>query len=357
MKKQSIVVIFVLVAAALLLSACGTLPATSWPGISASDETAYMASGQYVYAVRLSDGSELWRYPAKVEKNNRQFYAAPALADGLVVAGDYSGGIVGLDPANGSELWRQSYDNKFIASPVVVGDTILAANANGTLYALDFKGNEKWSYVTSSAIWSKVVSDGSKVYLAGMDHQMHAIDLLTGKEAWSTDLGAACIDAPAISEDALFIATLANEIISVNFNDGSINWRKDFPNHLWTRPRLAEGALYFGDTAGIIYKLNAVDGSEVWQLTVGDANGAGVVGEPIEIPDGLAFATQNGKIFKVNPNQERLGTLSITGKLYSGPVYVPGITERLLVGVVNGEAPMVALDKNGTELWSFVPAK
>ncbi len=358
MKKRTMIVILVLAAASMLLSACtGALPATSWPGITASSDTAYLASAQHVYAVRLSDGGELWRYPVKAE-GTRQFYAAPALtSNDLLIAGDYVGVVVAINIKNGQEVWRATTGAKIIASPVVVDDTVLVASADGILYAYDLSGVQKWTYKTEQPIWAKAVSDGKNVFIAGLDHQIHALDLATGKMLWKTDLGAAAMDAPTLSLDMLFTATLSNEIIAIKASDGSVAWRKDLPNHLWTRPRAVEGSLFFGDMAGTIYALSAADGSQQWSLSLGDADGMGIVGEPVELDAGLAFATQSGKIYKVGIDQARLGTLTLEGKLYTGPVYVAGEPARLLVNLVGGKAPMVAIDINGTELWSFVPAK
>src|SRR4030067_244054 len=51
---------------AVLLSACsGALPSTSWPGLSASATTAYLADGQYTFAIDLQNGTLRWRYPDK----------------------------------------------------------------------------------------------------------------------------------------------------------------------------------------------------------------------------------------------------------------------------------------------------
>ena len=359
MKKTPLFLILVLVAASMLLSGCtGALPASSWPGITPAGDTVYLASAQHVYAVRLTDGGELWRYPTKAE-NARQFYAAPALtSNDLLIAGDYAGIVVALNTKSGVEVWRQTVGGKIIASPVVVEDTILTASSNGTLYAWDLDGKEKWTYVTEQPIWTHAVSDGRNVYITGLDHNLHAVDLASGKKIWATDLGAAAMDAPTLGQDGvLYTATLSNEVVALKATDGSVLWRKDFPNHLWTRVRAVEGSLYFGDMAGNVYAISAADGTPQWNLSVGDTDNSGVVGEPVELENGLAFATQSGKIYKIGTDQTRLGTLTVEGKLYSSPVYVPGEPARLLIGLVGGSSPMIAIDVNGTELWSFVPAK
>ena len=63
MKPKYILFVLVAALAAVLLSGCtGRAGLTnSWPGLTSDGETAYLASGQYLYAIRLSDGREIWR--------------------------------------------------------------------------------------------------------------------------------------------------------------------------------------------------------------------------------------------------------------------------------------------------------
>ena len=89
MKPKNILFLLVLALAAVFLSGCtGSAGMTnSWPGLATDGETAYLASGSFVYAINLNDGKEIWRYPAKAE-NNLQFIAQPVIAsDGTVIIG------------------------------------------------------------------------------------------------------------------------------------------------------------------------------------------------------------------------------------------------------------------------------
>ena len=47
------------------------------------------------------------------------------------------GRVFGLDAANGNVLWEYRVGNgEIVESPVVAGDTIYVASADGTLYAI-----------------------------------------------------------------------------------------------------------------------------------------------------------------------------------------------------------------------------
>ena len=108
--------------AALALSACGTPVNVSWPGLAADANNAYLANGNLVYAVRLTDGLEMWRYPEK--SAGQIFHSNPLITpDGQVLLGSAGNdnGIVSIDPATGRENWAAPLvaDNHWIASPLV----------------------------------------------------------------------------------------------------------------------------------------------------------------------------------------------------------------------------------------------
>jgi hypothetical protein len=76
MKTNRLLLFLALALMAALLSACGGSPvATTWPGLAASEEAAYLANGSVIYAVRLSDGEELWRFPEKPRLHLRWKFA------------------------------------------------------------------------------------------------------------------------------------------------------------------------------------------------------------------------------------------------------------------------------------------
>ena len=86
MKKKYLVLIGLLLALAVLLGGCATgLSASSWPGVTADADNAYIAGGPYVYAVNLQTGAEVWRFPAKAATST-PYYATPALTpDGQLI--------------------------------------------------------------------------------------------------------------------------------------------------------------------------------------------------------------------------------------------------------------------------------
>ena len=119
---------------------------------------------------------------------------------------------------------------------------------------------------------------------------------------------------------------------------------------MWSDPVVKDGVVYYGDMAGRAYAVSANDGSVIWDYVLGEM----VSGAPAIMPDGVLFAGENGKIAALDFNGELLWNRTVPGKLYTGPVLVDGL---LILGITQGEEVLRAFNYDGSEIWSFTPAK
>jgi outer membrane protein assembly factor BamB len=92
MKLSPLNKLFLLLLSVVVLSACSGGQATvSWPGLTTDGNTAYMAFNQFVYAIDLSTGQQLWRFPAEKAESNLSFYAPPVLvSDNQLLVGSFA---------------------------------------------------------------------------------------------------------------------------------------------------------------------------------------------------------------------------------------------------------------------------
>lgn len=98
-----------------------------------------------------------WKKPeiawTVAEKTGEAFRSSPAVAEGIVAIGTRGRRVNALDPKDGSELWSFPTKNKVDASPVIVGDRVLAASTDGRIYLIDRKtGKETWQYQCQGGI-------------------------------------------------------------------------------------------------------------------------------------------------------------------------------------------------------------
>jgi outer membrane protein assembly factor BamB len=352
MKLRITPLLLILMIGGVFLSACtGAISASSWPGITVNQDTVYLADAGSVFSIRLSDGNMLWRYPEKASAS-RVFYAVPVIADGSLIVGDYSNKLQTLDAQSGSEKWSfADAKGRWISAVLVDGDTILAPNADHSLYALDKQGKLLWQFKSKHSFWSQPVVKDDVVYISSMDHSLYALQLSGGKKLWSIDLGGALVSSPALDDKTgtLFVGSLAKEVVAVS-KDGKILWRFSTKDNIWSQPVISEGALYFGDLSGTVYSLNINDGSQRWTANAGGP----VIGSVAITTAGLLVGTETGNVVMLDANGAQVWNRTIKGKLYATPAVS---SDRIVFGVNEGDALLVAMDLKGNTSWSFSPPK
>lgn len=353
MKLKKILISFFLLGSALLVSACTAMISGGFPSGRVDQEVLYLSGKTAVVALR-PDGTQIWRYPEKVDAA-KTFFSAPAAVGGQVIIGDYQNILFSLDANSGVERWTfNEAKGRYIASPLVVGETIVAPNGSGSVYGLDLKGIKRWKFTGKAGFWATPVAnkDNTVVYVASMDHFLYALKVSDGSQVWAADLGGPMLAAPALGPDGiLYVGTLGNQLIAVNSADGTIQWKYGSKGAIWSTPLLHEGQLYFGDLGSKVFAVRADTGAEVWSA---EAPGA-VYASPAALPDGLVFVCQSGEIFAMGYQGERSWTDKVEkGKLYSTPLV---FGERLVVPVEDGDPLLVTFDFTGRKGWTFAPIK
>lgn len=359
MKIHKLLITLSLISLASILTACvGEIGiASSWPGVTIHEETAYVAYNRHVYAIQLDNGVQRWRFPAEPD-NRGPFYASPTLTpDGQLLVGGYNNVLYSLNPDTAGVNWEFDLaQNRYIASPLANEKGIFAPDADRNIYALDFDGNLKWQFTSSGPTWAQPVEDETCqcLYLPSMDHHIYALDPETGALRWQTEpLGGAIVGTPAINQDGvLYTGTFGRQLIALSKDSGEVIWRVDVEGWVWSGPALAGDRLYFGDLSGNFYAVNATNGSILWQLSPQQLDGP-IVGTPLVLEETIYFNTDSGTIYAVSTQGAIRWSQIIGGSLYTSPV---AAGDKILVAPIRTEPVLIALSRDGAILWRFVPA-
>ena len=353
--------LFILTAAIMLsalLSGCSAsaMGSNSWPGLSASDETAYLANGSFVYALNLSNGSMAWQYPADKADAKESYFADPVLSeDGqlLIASSGANQSLTSLNPANGTLYWTFSdAEGVWIASPLVVDGTVYAPNTDGKLYALDLNGNFLWAKHIGGALWSQPVSDGNLLYITSLDHYLYAFDMQKKEVVWNVDLGGAILGAVSLdSNGQLYLGSFDAALTAIDSKSHELVWETPIKGWLWDAPALDADTLYVGDLEGYFHAINTTDGSENWDAF--QPNGP-IIGSPLITDDFVVIGTESGNAYAIDSEGSIIWQQLIGGQLYTNPVqggelliFAPMETET--------DVAIVALDLDGKQVWQFTP--
>lgn len=367
MKSKRILFVIVIALAAILLSGCtGQQLNNSWPGLASDGENAYLAAGQYLYAIRLSDGQEVWRYPDS-GSNSIQFIAQPVIApDGTIIIGSAGSDhrLVALDPSSlsGTEVKTPAEKwiftkarSSWVAGVLILEGKVFAPNSDGMLYVLDLQdGSSSKSALQEidlgGALWARPSTDGRLVYVATVDHHLYGIDPETYEFAWpAIDLGGAAPGTPLVGPNGnVYIGSFTAEVVKVDPASGADTLLTSTQGWVWGGPVSDGQNIYFGDLEGNLFAVDAASGDQVWSI---QPDGP-VVGSPLVMPDFIAFVTESGSVYAVDNEGKIVWQRDVGGQIYTDPV---AGSDRILVAPMQAEFSMAVLDTNGNQVWTFSP--
>ena len=349
---------------------------------------AFVAFGPSVYGVDLETGREVWSYPAQPERN-QTFYAEPAVAEDMVVVGNYNETLMALDPERGTLLWSfEGSASRFIGSAAIGETLVYAGSVDGVLHALDREtGREVWSFRADKDIWAQPLLVDGRVYVTSLDKHLYALDAETGDLQWQFPEDDAALDppvgaivsAPSYYEGMLVFGSFNNVVYAVDADTGEIIWEYQAPtNWVWSSPSIDEqsGRVVGADLDGNVFALDVETGEEVWSVEVSGP----VVGAPTiaESEDGVKAVyigtTSNPRLYRLDLEEGRqlvppaqveeeftarflffpTGTSVRALPIYTTPTIYDGV---VLVGSHDANAsPLYALDRESlVRVWAFEP--
>jgi outer membrane protein assembly factor BamB len=395
MRNKFLSRLFIILAAAFGLAACGSPSASSWPGLATDGQLAYVAYNQQVHAIGLADGKEVWAFPAAPSATTGVFFADPGISPKMIVVGSegptasHSGILFGLNPQTGQQQWclafdsrgakRQSCplasdailpivivpglfeieppsDNRVLGGITIADDTAYFGLANSRVYAVDLvTGKDKWAFKAEHAIWAAPRVEGEVVYVAALDHFVYALNRADGSLKWKKDLGAAVGGTPTVVDGNLYVGSFGSKLYALDTATGGEKWPAPFQAHnwVWGGPVFQTGMLYFTDLAGTVFAVDAESGSQKWAVTPGQVMRA----SPAVSADTVLVGDKAGMLFALNSAD---GAVRWKQQLSKGELLTTPLVSNDLVLVTphQGDNLVVAYTlASGALKWAFAPSK
>lgn len=373
-------VIFLLIVTSIVLAACGARVSNeSWPGLSTSDETVFVAYGPGVLAVDIGEERQLWQFPEETNPG-LQFYAPPFVAEEQIVIGDFgaSGGLFSPGPTvtvyalenNGSDgslpsvRWSRDdvADDRIIAAPLQADGKIFVGTSNNKMLALDAEnGDLLWAFQTGHSVWAQASYAGEVLFVASLDNSVYALNAENGELLWQTELSGSIAGRPVLVDDLLYVSSFDRAVHALDSGSGEEVWLAEAEDWVWGAPAVNEGAVFFGDIAGNIYAVNAANGEEIWTR---EASGA-IQTAPL-YADGIVFVVsgevegeeeeRGGQVLALDAESgERVWDEDTPAPVFSTPVRVGN---NVVVAVQNQEGILQLLVydmESGDQVWDYTP--
>ncbi|RVQ69822.1 pyrrolo-quinoline quinone [Croceicoccus ponticola] len=251
-------------------------------GASFADGKLYVTTGTgLVAAVDAATGAELWQVqlPGPLR-------GSPTIAFGALYVMTQDNKVVSLDIANGATQWTeagsQGQSGVFgVAAPAAAQGTVIAGFSSGELIAYRYEnGRNLWadalartsistSVGTLTDVDADPIIDGGAVYALGQGGRMAAYELVTGQRIW--ELNIAGISTPAVGGEWIFVLTDDSQVLAIARSSGRIRWIAELPKYrdvedekgelFWSGPVLAGDRLWLTNTNGDVYAVDAASGT------------------------------------------------------------------------------------------------
>ena len=111
---------------------------------------------------------------------------------------------------------------------------------------------------------SPVISyEDRTVYFGSDDHNLYAVDLLTGKERWRCNLHGRVLGTPALAGHHLYVGgegaggDKPGALFAIDRHNGRIVWRFGVGVAVWSSPAVVGNSLWFGAHDGLVRRLTS----------------------------------------------------------------------------------------------------
>jgi polyvinyl alcohol dehydrogenase (cytochrome) len=277
--------------------------------------------------------------------------STPAVVDGVIYFGDWSGVFHAVRAADGTEVWSRKLGSAIRPSPLVDGDRVYTPESDGKLHALRRDTGEiVWSAVLDTQPFvaidsSPILAEGTIVigvssYETGIklpDYTFRGsivgLDAASGAEQWrvyttqnDATAGAGCsVWSSAAVDEArklVFIGTgqtyeqpaspRGDSVIAIHYDTGEVAWVHQFTkNDVFTIPAGGPGpdadvgaspnlfsigtrdVVGAGDKGGLYHVLDRDSGETVWEARVTRGSPLGGIMVTAAVSDGAIYVNSN----------------------------------------------------------------
>lgn len=265
---------------------------TSTPVIE--DSTIYFGSGDYVYAISVTDGNIKWTY-----KTGDAVHTRPAISKGRVFVGSFDGHLYSFDSKNGNLIWKFKTTGRYsfpkgevTGNPVVAGGMVFAGARDNNLYALDVRGGYcNWLKSFPFGWALPITANDTALYVGTSDDlQLIALDIRSGGEMWRFDAGFNIFSGVCFGKTIGCFGTLAGKVTGIDLTKGEEKWTLELDSYVKNRSKyFKEDGSYRADIGKVLR-----NPSDVLKMY---AELGGVFGTPASSEDKIVVAGYDGWVY------------------------------------------------------------
>ena len=259
-------------------------------------------SDGFIYSLYLKTGKILWKYYTGLIS-----VSAPVLKkEHLCFAS--SNKIYCLNMKTGENIWTYStqvrkaeFTIEGVARPLIGHSLVYFKVSDGSLFALNFKGQLKWKHVLSdsgnrfTSASSTPVMGKTCLYSSSLESGLYCLNKKTGKIIWKTGVGSH--SDLLLYGSYLFYSTHDGKLLALDQKSGKQIWSHKVTHSIATSPVLYKDMLIYGEYTGALRVISRSTGKELNSFSFGSGTSASPV---VSVMDSeLYFMSNFGWLYKI----------------------------------------------------------
>ncbi|WP_439101118.1 outer membrane protein assembly factor BamB [Congregibacter sp.] len=202
---------------------------------------------------------------------------------------------------NVRKLWSMGVgdgqgDGLYKLQPIIDGDTIYVASAEGEVRAVDRNnGDTRWRQRLELEVSGGVGHYEDSLFLGGNDGLVMRLDAATGETLWTSEVSGEVLAAPQGNGRVVVAQTYDGRLYGFDFETGEQLWRYDSNLPVLTirgtsTPILDGGVVYAGFATGRVLAFDAFDGAIRWEARVAIPQGRSEIERIVDVDGTMALA-------------------------------------------------------------------
>ncbi|QHI95647.1 PQQ-binding-like beta-propeller repeat protein [Aristophania vespae] len=229
---------------------------------------------QRLYALDAKTGRQIWTYQATDINTGLFGAAAPAIVDGIILAGFGSGELVALRATSGELVWSDSLGGGngrgamldfacIRGAPVIKDGTAYAVSMSQVMVAIDLRsGRRLWEREVSSQ--NPLCVCGDWLFVLSLDQQLACLDRISGRVRWITQLrrfenqkkqkGSVEWVGPLLANNKLvcFSSLPKNGMVVIDAATGKVEQMNSIPASCQVQPIICDGSVLTLSQDGVL---------------------------------------------------------------------------------------------------------
>jgi eukaryotic-like serine/threonine-protein kinase len=130
-------------------------------------------------------------------------------------------------------------------------------------------GTLAWTFKTGAPVNSSPAVYNGTVYFGSEDHNLYAVDALTGAQKWVFQAGSFIESSPVVVSGVVYFGCNDGKLYALNAATGAKIWEYSTVYSLRSSPAVADGVVYIGGDDYYLYAVRAATGKLMWKKRTG----------------------------------------------------------------------------------------